>query len=164
MKKIKRKLICNRISCLIRNYPGVNIFYLLWIFSNLMIKKNILAFLKSNLESIIIMIAIQGKTAIDKKNGWNLKITHNSRYIWKKTCFKFFLHYVAQTSVGFCSSFFFLCFVISKEMGLQLAIFFPFVATGVHKVIFGQKLVSLLGPSTSICIGNRGRPFRFNLM
>ena len=64
----------------------------------------------------------------------------------------------------FCSSFFFLCFVISKEMGLQLAIFFPFVATGVHKVIFGQKLVSLLGPSTSICIGNRGRPFRFNLM
>ena len=64
----------------------------------------------------------------------------------------------------FSSSFFFLCFVISKEMGLQLAIFFPFVATGVHKVIFGQKLVSLLGPSTSICIGNRGRPFRFNLM
>ena len=107
MKKIKRKLICNRISCLIRN-PGINIFIFYGFFSNLMIKKNILAFLKSNLESIVIMIAIQGKTAIDKKNGWNLKITHNSRYIWKKTCFKFFLHYVAQTSVVFCSSFFFL--------------------------------------------------------
>jgi len=39
-----------------------------------MIKKKILAFLKSNLESIVIMVAIQGKTAIDKKNGWNLKI------------------------------------------------------------------------------------------
>lgn len=48
-------------------------FYLLWIFSNLMIKKNILAFLKSNLESIVIMIAIQGKTAIDKKMGGILK-------------------------------------------------------------------------------------------
>jgi len=39
-------------------------FHLLWIFSNLMIKKKILAFLKSN-----------------QKNGWNLKITYNSRYI-----------------------------------------------------------------------------------
>jgi len=138
-------------------------FYLLWIFSNLMIKKNILAFLKSNLESIVIIVAIQGKTAIEKK--WVESKNHTQFPLHlKKTCFKFFLHYVAQTSVVFCSSFFFLCFVISKEMGLQLAIFFPFVATGVHKVIFGQKLVSLLGPSTSICIGNRGRPFRFNLM
>jgi len=93
-------------------------FYLLSIFSNLMIKKGYFwLFLKSNVESIGIMVAIQGKTAIDKKmggisksrgkyfhllwvfsnlmikknilaflksnlkNGWNLKITHNSRYI-----------------------------------------------------------------------------------
>jgi len=161
MKKIKCKLICNRISCLIRNYRG-KYFHLLWIFSNLMIKKNILAFLKSNLESIVIMVAIQGKTTIGKMGG--ISKSHTIPVTFEKTCFKFFLHYVAQTSVVFCSSFFFLCFVISKEMGLQLAIFFPFVATGVHKVIFGQKLVSLLGPSTSICIGNRGRPFRFNLM
>ena len=66
MKKIKRKLICNRISCLIRN-PGINIFIFYGFFSNLMIKKNILAFLKSNLESIVIIVAIQGKTAIEKK-------------------------------------------------------------------------------------------------
>lgn len=160
MKKIKCKLICNRISCLIRNYRG-KYFHLLWIFSNLMIKKNIFAFLKSNLESIVIMVAIQGKTTIDKMGG--ISKSHTIPVTFEKTCFKFFLHYVAQTSVVFCSSFLFLFRYLKRDC-LQLAIFFPFVATGVNKVIFGQKLVSLLGPSTSICIGNRGRPFRFNLM
>jgi len=106
MKKIKRKLICNRISCLIRN-PGINIFIFYGFFSNLMIKKNILAFLKSNLESIVIIVAIQGKTAIEKK--WVESKNHTQFPLHlKKTCFKFFLHYVAQTSVVFCSSFFFL--------------------------------------------------------
>lgn len=82
-------------------------FHLLWIFSNLIIKKNILAFLKSNLESIVIIVAIQGKTAIDKK--WVESKNHTQFPLHlKKTCFKFFLHYVAQTSVVFCSSFFFL--------------------------------------------------------
>lgn len=127
-----------------------------------MIKKNILAFLKSNLESIVIMVAIQGKTAIDKKMG-GISKSHTIPVTFEKTCFKFFLHSVAQTSVVFRSSSL-LLFRYLKRDCLQLAFCFPFVATGVHKVIFGQKLVSLLGPSTSIYIGNRGRPFRFNLM
>lgn len=138
-------------------------FHLLWIFSNLMIKKNILAFLKSNLESIVIIVAIQGKTAIDKKMGGILK-SHTIPVTFEKNLLQILLTLCSTNFSSFLFFFFFLCFVISKEMGLQLAIFFPFVATGVHKVIFGQKLVSLLGPSTSICIGNRGRPFRFNLM
>lgn len=109
MKKIKRKLICNRISCLIRN-PGRNIFIFYGFFSNLMIKKNILAFLKSNLESIVIIVAIQGKTAIEKK--WVESQNHTQFPLHlKKTCFKFFLHYVAQTSVVFWGSSFLFCYL-----------------------------------------------------
>ena len=129
-----------------------------------MIKKNIFGFFEIK-SWIYRHYERYSRKNCDRQKKWEESKNHTQFPLHlKKTCFKFFLHYVAQTSVVFCSSFFFLCFVISKEKGLQLAIFFPFVATSVHKVIFGQKLVSLLGPSTSIFIVNRGRLFQINLM
>jgi len=140
-----------------------------------MIKKNILGFFKSNLESIDIMVAIQGKTAIDKTMGgisksrdkyfhllWifgNLMIKKNilaflksnlKRWVesqnhtqfplhLKKTCFKFFLHYVAQTSVVFCSSFVLSLFCYLKRDGSTIGHLFSICSDRCTQSYFWPK-------------------------
>ena len=137
MKKIKRKLICNRISCLIRN-PGVNIFIFYGFFSNLMIKKNILAFLKSNLESIIIMIAIQGKTAIDKKMGGILK-SHTIPVTFEKNLLQILLTLCSTNFSSFLFFFFLSLFRYLKRDGSTIGHLFSICSDQCTQSYFWPK-------------------------
>ena len=102
-----------------------------------MIKKNILAFLKSNLESIVIMVAIQGKTTIDKMGG--ISKSHTIPVTFEKTCFKFFLHYVAQTSVVFLFFFFLSLFRYLKRDGSTIGHLFSICSDRCKQSCFWPK-------------------------
>jgi len=85
------------------------------------------------------MNAIQGKTAIDKKNEWNLKNHTQFPLHLKKTCFKFFLHYVAQTSVVFCSSFVLSLFCYLKRDGSTIGHLFSICSDRCTQSYFWPK-------------------------
>ena len=113
-------------------------FHLLWIFSNLMIKKNILAFLKSNLESIIIMIAIQGKTAIDKKMGGILK-SHTIPVTFEKNLLQILLTLCSTNFSSFLFFFFLSLFRYLKRDGSTIGHLFSICSDQCTQSYFWPK-------------------------
>lgn len=70
-----------------------------------------LAFLKSNLESIVIIVAIQGKTAIDKKMG-GISKSHTIPVTFEKNLLQILLT-LCSTNFSSFLFFFFLSFFVS---------------------------------------------------
>ena len=106
---------------------------------NLMIKKNIFGFFEIK-SGIYRHYERYSRKNCDRQKKWEESKNHTQFPLHlKKTCFKFFLHYVAQTSVVFCSSFVLSLFCYLKRDGSTIGHLFSICSDRCTQSYFWPK-------------------------